>query len=135
MATKITPVDGIDAHVQASFCISLFFPGLRRCSLHALYRFVVFVSVFGGLQVEEDYGLGHPKEFVDVTLNGSVASASLKDVSFRSMPSNGIMDSIKIVIFSTKINLLIPFGPAAILAKAFSGNHVSCLSHLVVVCS
>lgn len=40
---------------------------------------------------------------------------------------NSVIDSIKIVVFSAKINLLMPFGPLAILVDKLSGNHVSCL--------
>ncbi|KAL9681949.1 hypothetical protein QQ045_013741 [Rhodiola kirilowii] len=71
----------------------------------------------------EGYGLDSGKGAADITLNGSIAANSLRDSSFKSMPSNGVMESIKIVIFSAKINLLIPFGPAAILVKAFRGHH------------
>ncbi|CAM8903624.1 unnamed protein product [Rhodiola kirilowii] len=71
----------------------------------------------------EDYGLGPAKGSADIMLNGSIGASCLKDCSFRNMPSNGVMESIKIVVFSTKINLLIPFGPAAILVNAFSGHH------------
>ncbi|XP_038692472.1 vacuolar cation/proton exchanger 2-like isoform X3 [Tripterygium wilfordii] len=36
---------------------------------------------------------------------------------------NSVLNSIKIVVFSTKLNLLIPFGPLAILVDKFIGNH------------
>lgn len=38
---------------------------------------------------------------------------------------NSVAESIKIVVFSAKINLLMPFGPLAILVDQFSGHHVS----------
>ncbi|KAF3445151.1 hypothetical protein FNV43_RR14844 [Rhamnella rubrinervis] len=36
---------------------------------------------------------------------------------------NSVAESIKIVVFSAKINLLMPFGPLAILVDQFSGHH------------
>lgn len=41
-------------------------------------------------------------------------------------PKNSVFGSIKVVIFSAKINLLMPFGPLAILIDRVYGNHVSC---------
>lgn len=41
--------------------------------------------------------------------------------------SNSIFNSLKVVVFSTKINLLVPFGPVAILVDKFTDNHVSCI--------
>ncbi|XP_037494018.1 vacuolar cation/proton exchanger 2 isoform X2 [Jatropha curcas] len=38
-------------------------------------------------------------------------------------PRNSVLDSIKIVIFSAKINLLMPSGPLAILVHHFYGTH------------
>uniref|UniRef100_A0A7N0TZK6 Vacuolar cation/proton exchanger n=1 Tax=Kalanchoe fedtschenkoi TaxID=63787 RepID=A0A7N0TZK6_KALFE len=81
---------------------------------------VQMVSLEGKL---EDYDLGSGKGVADITLNGSIPVNCSKNSSFHSMPSNGVLESIKIVIFSTKINLLIPFGPAAILVKAFGRHH------------
>lgn len=37
-----------------------------------------------------------------------------------------VYKSIKIVVFSNKLNLLIPFGPIAIIVKKLNGGHVSC---------
>ncbi|CAN0857896.1 Vacuolar cation/proton exchanger 5 [Linum grandiflorum] len=39
------------------------------------------------------------------------------------MCRNSISKSIKIVVFSTKLNLLVPFGPLAILVHVFSGHN------------
>lgn len=43
-------------------------------------------------------------------------------------PRNRVLDSIKIVVLSNKINLLMVFGPLTILLDLISDNHVS--SHL-----
>ncbi|KAF2284728.1 hypothetical protein GH714_029602 [Hevea brasiliensis] len=39
------------------------------------------------------------------------------------VPRNSVLNSIKIVVFSAKINILMPFGPLAILVDQISGNH------------
>jgi Ca2+:H+ antiporter len=81
-------------------------------------------------------------EFEDESLE-SPASIARKKHSFHAAPHisaggsdhcyaeeiirNSVIDSIKIVVFSAKINLLMPFGPLAILVDKLSGNHVSCL--------
>lgn len=39
------------------------------------------------------------------------------------VPRNSVLDSIKIVVFSAKINLLMPFGPLAILVDQIYGSH------------
>uniref|UniRef100_A0A7N0ZZ13 RRM domain-containing protein n=1 Tax=Kalanchoe fedtschenkoi TaxID=63787 RepID=A0A7N0ZZ13_KALFE len=95
MASKISPLDHIDSHVEME-------------SLEGKF---------------EEYGLGSGKGAADITLNGSIPANCLKNSSFHSRPSNGVLESVKVVIFSTKINLLIPFGPAAMLVKAFTRHH------------
>jgi Ca2+:H+ antiporter len=55
------------------------------------------------------------------SVNGGSANCYKKHIR------NSVIDSIKIVVFSAKINILMPFGPLAILVAKFSGNHVSCL--------
>lgn len=42
---------------------------------------------------------------------------------------NTVVDSIKTVVFTSRLNLLMPFGPLAILVDRLtgSGHHVSCL--------
>lgn len=42
-----------------------------------------------------------------------------------------VLSSIKVVVFSTKINLLIPFGPMAILVDRLFHSHVSFFIQLI----
>lgn len=42
---------------------------------------------------------------------------------------NCVLRSIKIVVFTTKLNLLMPFGPLAILVHVLTGHNVS-FSHI-----
>lgn len=69
------------------------------------------------------------------SIEGSLHSSSLAGGSQKfcySIMKNRVFGSIKIVVFSAKINLLMPFGPLAILVSSLSGHHVSypstCLS-------
>lgn len=48
------------------------------------------------------------------------------------MMMNLVYKSIKTVVFSNKLNLLMPFGPLAILVHKMTGNHVSSRSSLVL---
>ena len=59
--------------------------------------------------------------------NSAMASPAggSENSSFSIYMRHTVAESIKIVVFSTKINLLIPFGPLAILVDRFSGHHVS----------
>lgn len=41
--------------------------------------------------------------------------------------SHGVIESIKIVVLSTKLNILMIFGPIAIIVDKTSGSHVSCV--------
>ncbi|KAH7574700.1 hypothetical protein ACOSP7_030045 [Xanthoceras sorbifolium] len=52
--------------------------------------------------------------------NGSVSS-SLPSYGNKIIP-NGVYRSIKTVVFSNKLNLLMPFGPLAIMVHNFTGN-------------
>lgn len=56
-----------------------------------------------------------------------LAPSPASETSGTKCMSNSIFNSIKVVVFSTKINLLVPFGPAAILVDKFTDNHVSCI--------
>lgn len=42
------------------------------------------------------------------------------------MLKNQVYSSLKKVVFSSKLNLLMPFGPLAILADRLTGHRVSC---------
>ncbi|KAL6329902.1 hypothetical protein AAG906_039817 [Vitis piasezkii] len=52
-----------------------------------------------------------------------LAPSPASETSGTKCMSNSIFNSIKVVVFSTKINLLVPFGPAAILVDKFTDNH------------
>lgn len=62
-------------------------------------------------------------------------SAATSAKSYRQHMRNSVIDSIKIVIFSAKINILMPLGPLAILVDKMSGSHVSklCLCTLISI--
>lgn len=40
-----------------------------------------------------------------------------------------IYRSIRVVVFSNRLNLLMPFGPVAILVEKLTAHHVSCTSY------
>ena len=42
-----------------------------------------------------------------------------------------IYRSIRVVLLSSKLNLLMPFGPLAILVQILTGHHVSCIVHII----
>lgn len=60
-------------------------------------------------------------------------SAATSAKGYKQYMRNSVTDSIKIVIFSAKINILMPLGPLAILVDKMSGSHVSklCLCTLI----
>ncbi|GKV36476.1 hypothetical protein SLEP1_g44603 [Rubroshorea leprosula] len=58
---------------------------------------------------------------VDVVEKGTFSVSS--SVGDRNMIRNGVYKSIKTVIFSNKLNLLMPFGPLAILVQNLSGHN------------
>lgn len=62
-------------------------------------------------------------------------SAATSAKSYKQHMRNSVIDSIKIVIFSAKINILMPLGPLAILVDKMSGSHVSklCLCTLISI--
>lgn len=62
----------------------------------------------------------------EASMHGSPSSGDSQKFCYGNM-KNRIIDSIKIVVFSAKINLLMPFGPLAILVSSLSGHHVSYL--------
>jgi Ca2+:H+ antiporter len=51
-------------------------------------------------------------------------SASFRECSTKT-PNNSVLQSFKIVILSNKLNLLLPFGPLAILLHYLTDNKVS----------
>ncbi|XP_050205003.1 vacuolar cation/proton exchanger 5-like isoform X2 [Mercurialis annua] len=65
--------------------------------------------------------IGSKKQSFDGSDKRSLSALEL--TSNFDVPRNTILGSIKIVVFSTKINLLIPFGPLAILISAVTGSH------------
>ncbi|XP_022140503.1 vacuolar cation/proton exchanger 3-like [Momordica charantia] len=58
----------------------------------------------------------------EASMHGSPSSGDSQKFCYGNM-KNRIIDSIKIVVFSAKINLLMPFGPLAILVSSLSGHH------------
>lgn len=62
---------------------------------------------------------------LDAAPNRSFYSDGTKELNLKSM-WNGVLNSIKVVLFSDKINLLVPFGPVAILVDELTSHHVSC---------
>ncbi|KAM2108314.1 hypothetical protein ACFX1Q_025179 [Malus domestica] len=97
-----------------------------------------------------EMGSTQPKsvfEFEDQSLVGG-EKHSLDEAPLRALYSGGandccphvlknsVVDSIRIVVFSAKINLLIPFGPLAIVAivvDKLTGHHVFLLSLLGII--
>lgn len=47
---------------------------------------------------------------------------------------NAVCKSIKTVVFSNKLNMLMPFGPLAIFVHIFTGHNVSCSPPLFPNC-
>lgn len=68
--------------------------------------------------------LGRKKHSYDEAAHRSLGSGGSDHCSPLLM-RNSVAESIKIVVFSAKINLLMPFGPLAIVVDKFSGHHVS----------
>lgn len=66
----------------------------------------------------------HPTHMAEI---GS-CSGSLKARNNIMFMRNVVYENIKKVVFSSKLNLLMPFGPLAILAEKLTGHHVSCSS-------
>lgn len=69
------------------------------------------------------------------SIEGSIHSSPLGGGSQKlccSNMKNRVFGSIKIVVFSAKINLLMPFGPLAIIVSTLSGHHVSLSFHSFV---
>ncbi|XP_057954739.1 vacuolar cation/proton exchanger 5-like isoform X2 [Malania oleifera] len=60
---------------------------------------------------------------LDVASRRSSSAAATSGEDVTNYPRNNVFKSIKIVVFSTKINLLIPFGPLAILLDKFAAGH------------
>lgn len=60
------------------------------------------------------------------TQYGSILGG-LQVYSIRCMRDRAVK-SLKIVVFTPKLNLLLPFGPLAILVHNMTGHHVSCPS-------
>ncbi|XP_015880834.2 vacuolar cation/proton exchanger 5-like isoform X2 [Ziziphus jujuba] len=66
--------------------------------------------------------LGRKKHSYDEAAHRSLGSGGSDHCSPLLM-RNSVAESIKIVVFSAKINLLMPFGPLAIVVDKFSGHH------------
>lgn len=84
----------------------------------------------GSLAGHEDKGhssgtesVTQKSDFIRVAKGGSFAGVS--GVAGVGMLSGGVCRSIKTVLFSSKLNLLMPFGPVAILVHFLTGNEVS----------
>lgn len=56
--------------------------------------------------------------------SGDLPTAHHETLSLGSI----IYRSIRLVVFSNRLNLLMPFGPLAILVEKLTGHHVSCSS-------
>ncbi|KAK9156386.1 hypothetical protein Sjap_003866 [Stephania japonica] len=61
--------------------------------------------------------IGRKSNLMEETTDGSFSGSS------RSHGKNTVLKSIKIMLFSTKLNLLMPFGPAAIVVDILTDNH------------
>lgn len=61
---------------------------------------------------------------LDAAPNRSFNSDTKKKLSFRSMLC-GVVNSIRVVFFSNKLNLLAPFGPLAVVVDVSTRHHVS----------
>lgn len=87
--------------------------------------------------------IGRAKPSMDAAPNKSFYADGIEELNFKSI-SNIVIHSIKVVFFSDKINLLVPFGPLAILVDKLTNHHVSskylyswasisiCFSHLIL---
>lgn len=47
---------------------------------------------------------------------------------YRRVMKNTVVNSIRTVVFSSRLNLLMPFGPLAIVVDKVTSHHVSCLN-------
>lgn len=77
-----------------------------------------------GFEYEDQSLVGPEKHSLDEARLRSQYSGGSRDCS-PNVVRNSVVDSIRIVVFSAKINLLMPFGPLAIVVDKFSGHHVS----------
>lgn len=68
----------------------------------------------------------HPSESTLIDVHES-QSRDLQ-TAHRETLWNIIYRSIRVVVFSNRLNLLMPFGPVAILVEKLTGHHVSCSS-------
>lgn len=75
-------------------------------------------------EYEDQSLVGPDKHSLDEAPLRSLYSGGSGDCSPQAL-RNTVVDSIKIVVFSAKINLLMPFGPLAIVVDKFSGHRVS----------
>ncbi|CAN1248225.1 Vacuolar cation/proton exchanger 5 [Linum perenne] len=72
-------------------------------------------SLFPSNTIPQKMRVSHISE-IELPADGLSATSSM-------ICRNSISKSIKIVVFSTKLNLLVPFGPLAILVHVFSGHN------------
>jgi Ca2+:H+ antiporter len=75
----------------------------------------------------------HPTRTVEI---GSCSSSLQASGNIMFMLRNVVSENLKKVVFSSKLNLLMPFGPLAILAEEMTGHRVSgsfpCLESFVL---
>ena len=64
----------------------------------------------------------HPTHTVEI---GSCSGDLQASSNIMFMLRNVVSENLKKVVFSSKLNLLMPFGPLAILAEEMTGHHVS----------
>ena len=71
----------------------------------------------------------HAKKFHPIYTAESGSSSGGSRVSSIKTLIYVVYKSIRTVVFCTKLNLLLPFGPAAILVQELTDQSVSCSSH------
>lgn len=87
----------------------------------------------------EDESLFTPESESQKTLpirglpNGSVSGGFPSSGSGSKILQNGVYRSIKTVVFSNKLNLLMPFGPLAIMVHKLTGHKVSLIIYIFVL--
>lgn len=93
------------------------------------------VLEFETASLDSEHSIGRKQQSINgLSTQKCLSNGSLDNIGPNNLPKNSVLDSIKIVVFSAKINLLVPFGILAIVVDKVSGNQVS-QAFIFVVCT
>ncbi|XP_041995068.1 vacuolar cation/proton exchanger 3-like isoform X1 [Salvia splendens] len=76
-----------------------------------------------GLPLFSSRPIGRKISSVDITTESGIVGHGSENCGSQCIILRGIFRSIKIALFSNKLNLLVPFGPSAILVDKITKNH------------